>query len=314
MLSKRTPPRHPKRFYQVRGYYNRKGKSKRYKADLPKHLHHRIDAMIARDLAVLLWTRNAKIATNPAVQAQLSNMYNLLADNTYKWKMHVGHVVPRDLQFTSLSDACLIGGCAFCHNLQYWFDIHWSTKTKQANTSNKIHIYIFEFVVVILQLAATITLVKEIPMYQPLRQLFPTGIEKLANLLIRTDNSPSQNWAHKVSAKPERGQQMVHVYAALLERTTLAVSCTHIPGAQNTLADYISRPPTHLPFLALRHQQIFEKAPRLASFRYFRPSPELLSHLTCRLFKEQWTATQTLTKQQGQFEAGDSITSSFVIP
>ena len=43
---------------------------------------------------------------------------------------------------------------------------------------------------------------------EPLQQAFLTGIPKLAKLLIRTDNSPSKNWAHKVSAKSERGNSL----------------------------------------------------------------------------------------------------------
>ena len=105
---------------------------------------------------------------------------------------------------------------------------------------------------------------------------------------------------------------MVHLYAALLERTSIAVACTHIAGKTNSLADFISRPPTHLPSPAMRHQQIFEKEPKLASYRYFRPHPELLSNLESRLFSEQWIATTTLPKLLGQFEAAESITSSFV--
>jgi hypothetical protein len=106
---------------------------------------------------------------------------------------------------------------------------------------------------------------------------FPAGIPILAKLLIRTDNSPSQNWAHKVSSRSEKGQHMVHTYAALLERTTLAVACNHIAGKTNSLADFISRPPTHLPSPASRQQQIFEKEPKLASYRYFRPHPIAIS-------------------------------------
>jgi hypothetical protein len=300
------------RFHQVRGYYNRQGNNKRYKADLPKHLHHRVDAMIARDMAALLWTKKAKITIAQPVKAELAHLHRLLADPTYKWEMNIGHVIPRDPQFTSFGDACLKGGGAFCHELQFWFDMHWSDTTKQAIATNDIHINVMEFIVVIVQLAATITILEEKRLYCQLHQTFPTGIAPLAKLLIRTDNSPSQNWAHKVSAKSERGQQMVHIYAALLDRTTIAVACTHVPGATNTLADFISRPPTNLPSPALRHQQIFEKEPKLASYRYFRPSQELLSNLASRLFNEPWTATTTLPKQLGQFEAGDSITSSFV--
>jgi hypothetical protein len=105
---------------------------------------------------------------------------------------------------------------------------------------------------------------------------------------------------------------MVHLYAALLDRTSIAVTCTHIAGKTNLLADFISRPPTHLPSPAMRHQQIFEREPKLASYRYFRPHPELLSNLESRLFSGQWIATTTLPKLLGQFEAAGSITSSFV--
>jgi hypothetical protein len=106
---------------------------------------------------------------------------------------------------------------------------------------------------------------------------------------------------------------MVYLYAALLERTSIAVACTHIAGKTNSLADFISRPPTHLPSPAMHHQQIFAKEPKLASYRYFRPHPELLSNLKSRLFSEQWTTTTTLPKQLGQFEVAGSITSYFVI-
>ena len=160
------------RFHQVRGYYNRQGKTKRYKADLPKHLHHRIDAMVSRDMAALLWSKNAKIAIEQAVKVELTTLQSLLENPTYRWEMHIGHVIPRDPQFTSFGDACLKGGGAFCHELQFWFDMHWSNETKQAIADNKIHINLMEFVVVIVQLAATITLLEEPSLYEPLQTNF----------------------------------------------------------------------------------------------------------------------------------------------
>ena len=264
-------------------------------------------------MAALLWNKKSKIAISEPVAFELAHLKNLLTDPTYKWEMSIAHVVPRDPQFTSFGDACLTGGGAFCHELNFWLDIHWSPATRAGIETNTIHINVMEFIVVILQLAAVITLVEEEDLYKPLHTAFPSGIPALAKLLIRTDNSPSQNWAHKVSAKSERGQQLVHVYAALLHRTSLAVSCTHIAGTQNDLADFISRPPTHLISPAIRHQQIFAKERKLESYRYFRPSPELVSHLHSRLFSAQWTPTTAPPKQLGRFEAAGSITSSFVI-
>jgi hypothetical protein len=105
---------------------------------------------------------------------------------------------------------------------------------------------------------------------------------------------------------------MVRIYAALLERTSIAVARRHEPGVTNELANFISRPPTHLSPPAMRHQQIFEKEPKRKLYQYFRPAPELLSSLASKLFKEQWSETTALPKQLGQFEAGNCITSSFV--
>jgi hypothetical protein len=227
--------------------------------------------------------------------------------------MQIGHVIPRDPQFTCTGDACLTGGGAYCHELQYWFDIAWSDDTKTAIEKGTIHINMMEFIVVILQLAAAITVVEEQPQNPEISKKFYPGIPKLAKLLIRTDNSPSQNWAHKVSSKSENGQQLVRTYAALLDRTSLAVQSSHIKGTDNDLADFLSRQTFHSHSISTRHHQIFEKEPKLASYRYFQPHPELLSHLGSRLSNEPWTTTTTLPKQLGQFAAAGSTISSSVI-
>lgn len=297
-----------RKFTQVRGYYKRQGKERLLRAQLPKHLHSRINSLIAKDMASLLWATSSKIAMTPAVLRELTQIYEHLRDPSKPWEMQIGHVIPRDATFTSIGDACTAGGGAFCDDLHYWFDTMWSLKTRAALVNNQIHINVMEFIVVLLQLAAVVTLAEEQDLYKPLCQAFPSGIPKLAKLLIRTDNSPSQNWAHKVSAKSERGQLFVGVYADLLERSTYAVHCNHIAGTSNTIADFISRPPSHSIPIDVRHQQIFNMAPKLATYRFFRPSLELLSLLESRLFSEQWLESPPLPKKLGQFEIAGSIT------
>ena len=125
---------------------------------------------------------------------------------------------------------------------------------------------LLELAVVIIHVAAIKTIVEESALIPSLANTFPTGIPKLAKLQIRTDNSRSQNWAHKVSSRSEQGQQMVHIYAALLEHTSIAVSFTHIAGKDNSLADFISRPPPHMLSPASRHAQILKKEPKLESY------------------------------------------------
>lgn len=161
--------------------------------------------------------------------------------------MHKGHVIPRDPKFTSIGDACVTAGGAFCVILEFWFDVHWSDKTKQAIAAKTIHMNMMEFAIAILQRAAVITIMENSQFQEAIAHNFDWGIPSLAKLLIRTDNSPSQNWAHKVSSRSEKGQQMIHLYAALLDHTSIAVACNHVAGKDNTLADFIFRPPTHLP-------------------------------------------------------------------
>jgi len=301
------------KFYQVRGYYYRQNKRKQLQLQLPKHLHSRIDALIARDMAQLLWSSQSKIKLTKQVQREIQNLHAHLANTTIPWEICIGHTVKRDSQFVSLGDACLSGGGAYCTHLEYWFDIIWSETTQKQLHAKFLHINVMEFIVVILQLAAAITIAEEPNLYEPLQTKYPHGIQPLMQLLIRTDNSPSQNWAHKVSAKSERGQLFVSIYADLLERTNLAVVCNHIAGTDNDIADFISRPPSPLPRPDERHKQIYKKEPMLKSFRYFQPSPELLSLLASRLSTEQWLESPPLPKSLGRFAAAGSTTSHFAM-
>ena len=101
------------RFNKFRGYNKRNGKIRKYQAELPKHLHHRIDAMIARDMAAMLWSNKAKVPITPAVRGKLITIHVVIANPLYKWEMHIGHVILREAQFTSIGDVCLtvcVGG------------------------------------------------------------------------------------------------------------------------------------------------------------------------------------------------------------
>ena len=145
---------------------------------------------------------------------ELRRLHTHMAEFSVPWEMSIAHTVPRNAQFTSIGDACGIGGGAFCHELQYWFDIVWSARTQQYFVAGKIHINILEFIVVLVQLAAAISRCEQ--------HGSEFAMPPLSKLLLRTDNSPSRNWAHKISAKSERGQLFVSIYyAALLERTEL---------------------------------------------------------------------------------------------
>ena len=251
-------------------------------------------------MVALLWRTKTAIPLPTTVNYEFKQIHEILTDITNSWSINIGHVGPRDAQYTSLGDAWGVGGGAFCHELEYWFHVVWSQETQQQFVAGKIHI--FEFIVVILQLAAAIVKYEE----QPAK----TTMKPLSKLLIRTDNSPSRNWAHKVSAKSERCQLFLSLYAHLIERTPLTIACDHIAGVDNNLADFISRPPLTSHSHADRCEQIFLQEPKLKFYNYFRPSAELLSCLEFRLFTEQWQVNLPLPKSLGQFETVNCITCS----
>jgi hypothetical protein len=99
--------------------------------------------------------------------------------------MHIGHVIPRDPQFTSVGDACLIAAVHSATSSNFGLIFFGQKKTKAA-------INLLEFTVVILQLAAVITIMEEPNLQPSIAAKFPTRMPSFGNFLIRTDNSPSQ--------------------------------------------------------------------------------------------------------------------------
>ena len=267
------------RYHQVKGYYQRHHRRQHFASLLPENLHGRLESLTSREMAALLWKSNTLISLSEAVLFELHQLYSHLADTNRPGSISIAHIIPRDAQFTSLGDACGTGGGAFCHKLQYWFDIVWTPATRSAFLAGDIHINILEFIVVIIQLVACITRAEQ--------SGNPFRIQPLSKVLIRTDNSPTRNWAHKASAKSERGQLLVSVYTALLDRTTLTVDCDHIAGVENNLVNFISRPPLDTNPYSVRCEQIYLQEPKLKSYSYFRPTADFLSLLVSRLSTKQ---------------------------
>ena len=63
------------RFNQIRGYYKRNNKTHHFRAQLPKHLHCRVDSMIARDMASLLWLSKSRTPMSVPVLYELRRLY-----------------------------------------------------------------------------------------------------------------------------------------------------------------------------------------------------------------------------------------------
>jgi len=180
------------RYHQVRAYYQRSRKEQALKLLLPKHLHNRVDPLISREMASLLFHSRARVKTDAPLQSELETLRKYLADYSRPWQISLTHLIPRDPNFISIGDASGLGGGAFCDVLEFWFDLVWTAKLRALIRSHKVHINVLEFMVLIIQLAAIITMLEDNP--ERVAAALPNGLPQISQALIRCDNSsPSVN-------------------------------------------------------------------------------------------------------------------------
>jgi hypothetical protein len=94
----------------------------------------------------------------------------------------------------------------------------------------------------------------------------------------------------------------------------LGINCEHIPGVDNVLADFLSRPSNSDLLLSTRIEQLFQKHPSMRTWLFFLLSPKLLRLLHSLLFTEPLQGLPLLPKNLGRFVPVESIASNSLIP
>jgi hypothetical protein len=74
------------RFHQLRGFYKRNDKAHHFKSQLPKHLLCRLDSMISRDMASLLWSTKSSTQLTPPVRFELQRHHEHMANFSIPWE------------------------------------------------------------------------------------------------------------------------------------------------------------------------------------------------------------------------------------
>ena len=303
-----------KRYHYLQRSYQRTGRSQTIRDALSPALMNRLSALIARDKAKLLWSSKAQIILTQQVRSCLTTIHDKLADTSQRWAQPIGYIIPRDPHVISLGDASLTGGGAYCEHLAYWFDIVWSPRVcrgvkEKADHADFVHINSLEFIVVLLQMAAAIVRLESLSSEQRVH-FFPKGFPVQPILMCRTDNTAAKKWANKVTSKSQRGQQLIGVMAELLRTRSCGIRAQHIPGVDNGLADFISRPTNFTLSHSARSEQLYQMHASARTWDYFQPSQELLQSLSYALFSSPTPGLPSLPKNLGQFVAASSTTSS----
>lgn len=115
-----------RRYHQVKNWYARSGRAARIADTIPAALAPRIESLMSRDMAQVLWRDNHQYSVPSDAQAEIQYLCDYLADRSNPWETLIGHVVPRVPTFYSRGDASKRGGGALSDSLRYWFDFHWN--------------------------------------------------------------------------------------------------------------------------------------------------------------------------------------------
>jgi hypothetical protein len=117
-----------------------------------------------------------------------------------------------------------------------------------------------------------------------------------------TDNTSAEVWSNRLSAAASpTGQPLIALYAEMLRTSFISLNSQHIPGEQNILADFLSRPSNFDLSHSDRIAQIFQQHDTLRTWYYFRPTQELTQLLGLLLFSDSPWALPSLPKNLGHF-------------
>jgi hypothetical protein len=148
-----------KRAYFIARQFNRDGRKAHFRKILPGHLHKRVLSLVSLAHAKLLWGSKTHTAVSQTVKGCVTDLLSSFQD--FDWSAKIPFIIPRVPNVSTTGDASEIGGGGFSTIMRFWFDVWWSDEVKYrlvlaSSDPGHIQINCLEFLVVILQLAATI--------------------------------------------------------------------------------------------------------------------------------------------------------------
>jgi hypothetical protein len=237
------------RHAQILFYKNRQHRSHQMAKKLPSTLLSRLESLVSREIAQDLWNWKQSIPKSTNLHRDLLAIQQSL--RTEPWEIYIPQMIPRDPHFHSVGDASTLAGGAVSHDLHYWFVIFWSERIRagtKVNPKHKdyIHINCLEFMVVLMQVVATIVRLESSPS-ATLAEGWPNGFPAFPVLQSETDNTATKKWTNRVTTTSARAHWLVYLYGQLLKRSPVTVDGDWIAGKDNHVPDYISRPDLNFP-------------------------------------------------------------------
>ena len=197
------------------------------------------------------------------------------------WESPIAFLIKRTPFATTFGDACLDAGGGYSMKMKFWWHIRFPdqiirrTLRYLSNNSDKnlISINVLEFVVVIINYCGALTLITT--------ERFTSDPHPV--LLNIVDNTSADSWTTHTCKGSHLGKLLANFLCYLLMDANLGINSSWISTTKNYIADEISRlkklQSTSSEHFSFDYSSLPQKYPQLKNFRFFHPSPELLSML-----------------------------------
>jgi hypothetical protein len=276
---------------------------------VPRGMQKRLDQLISRAKAQLLWKNRSRYRITSAVVADLRFLSAYLTNPANPWSMSIGHFVKRAPIGCSYGDASTGRGMGFySHTHKFYSVMFWSPELlRRIHLKNKalaIHINQLEMVAYLLQLVVIATAIKDpSQMTDDVAELLrrcPTAPQ----WLVYVDNMATKFWGERAMASSVKGQLLLRLQAAIYYTNEVNGQTQYIKSTDNTLADLLSRSPlppltpdSYSSFL----QQVHTFDSRLKTYHFFHPSPNFISLLRSILLSNASLDITCLPNKLGRF-------------
>lgn len=279
---------------------------------LPRELKERLNSLSCRVIAEFVWRHRRRVTIDRSCRAGIRIIHDYLHKGL-PWTKPFGHIVRRDPAICIHTDASTEGIATYIPSARVFCILPlseglWKRISRSTKNPDAIHINILEFIGIILGFIIAQDLISQSPDLYP-----PTPIAH-----VECDNTSAIAWSKRMSSSSIRGQNLLRLFAEFTLHSPVGLSATHIPGVDNHMADFLSRPcDLYSPKLSFpwqrdvfsHIQEACRKQSDLASWTLFLPSHELLFSLCSRLSSTaKWERPQK-PRTNGQFVPCASILS-----
>ena len=227
------------------------------------------------------------------------------------WETPIAFLIERTPFASSYGDACLDAAGGYSIDLKFWWHIRFPLKVvlrtlkylPDNKSGNLISINVLEFVVVIIDYCAALTVIL-------LEDVTDDPHPVLLNI---ADNTAAHAWTMHTCKSSRLGKLLAKLFCYLLMDSVLGINSKWIDTTHNFIADEISRlkklQASSSKHFSFDYSLLQQKYPQLKNCRFFQPSASLLSMIWDVLLLEKLPSLKQV-KTLKQSGLGKLITSS----